>query len=157
MARFQKGQGVVEFAFVLPFLLMIVMGLIYFGCVFSDYVALNNIAREIAREAAVMDNATYKANYESEDDEGNVSGDGYSTIRSNVKSRLPNTFYLWDPTNPEHLQISYESDGSVKVVMKAELNREANLGAVNYLSYVMSMNDMTVTYYMHSEVAQTTN
>ena len=51
----QKGQGVIEFALVLPFLMLIIMGMCYFGMAFSDYLMLNNNVRSIAREASLTD------------------------------------------------------------------------------------------------------
>ena len=35
----QKAQGVVEFALVLPLFLLLIIGTIYFGMAFSDYLA----------------------------------------------------------------------------------------------------------------------
>ncbi len=51
----QKGQGVIEFALVLPLLMLIIMGMCYFGMAFSDYLMLNETARSAAGEAAVSD------------------------------------------------------------------------------------------------------
>ena len=53
MYRFQKGQSIVEFALVLPLFLLIVFGIINFGFLFADYVALNDVARSSAREASI--------------------------------------------------------------------------------------------------------
>jgi hypothetical protein len=44
-----KGQGVVEFALVLPVLLMLVFGLIEFGRLLFIYITINSAAREAAR------------------------------------------------------------------------------------------------------------
>lgn len=48
----QKGQSAVEFAFIVPFLIFIFLGLIYGGILFMDYLQYNNAARAIAREVA---------------------------------------------------------------------------------------------------------
>ena len=40
--RFQKAQAIVEFAFVLPLLLVFIVGIIYFGFAFADYLMLSN-------------------------------------------------------------------------------------------------------------------
>ena len=47
----QKGQSLVEFAFILPGLLFIFLGLVYGGILFMDYIQYNNAARAIARDA----------------------------------------------------------------------------------------------------------
>lgn len=44
-----KGQAMVEFALVLPFLLLLIMAIIQFGLVLSGYVTVSNAAREGAR------------------------------------------------------------------------------------------------------------
>lgn len=53
--RKQKGQDMVEFAILLPLFLMILLGIIYSGFFFSDYLTLNNIARYSARHVELSD------------------------------------------------------------------------------------------------------
>lgn len=48
----QKGQAMVEFAFIVPFLVFLFLALIYGGILFMDYIQYNNAARAIARDAA---------------------------------------------------------------------------------------------------------
>ena len=50
----------VEFAIVIPFFLVFIMGIAYFGAAISDYIALNNMARSCAREASLGGPTTYK-------------------------------------------------------------------------------------------------
>lgn len=50
----QKGQSAVEFAFIVPLFMVIVLGMIYAGILFMDYLQYNNDARAIAREVAFM-------------------------------------------------------------------------------------------------------
>ncbi len=52
-SRTDRGQSVLEMALVLPFFLVIVMGVIDFGWAFRDYITLTNSAREGARYAIV--------------------------------------------------------------------------------------------------------
>lgn len=52
----EKGQSVVEFAILLPILLLLLMGIIQFGIIFSAQIALTNAAREGARAASVGKN-----------------------------------------------------------------------------------------------------
>lgn len=49
----QKGQALVEFAIVLPVLLMLVMGIIQFGMMLNSYLAIENASREGARAGIV--------------------------------------------------------------------------------------------------------
>ncbi len=48
-----RGQSMVEFALVLPLLLLLVVGMIGFGVVLSDYITLTEAARAGARYAIV--------------------------------------------------------------------------------------------------------
>ena len=48
----QKGQAMVEFAFIVPFLIFLFLALVYGGILFMDYIQYNNAARAIARDAA---------------------------------------------------------------------------------------------------------
>lgn len=47
--RGERGAELIEFAFVLPLLLLVVAGIIDFGFLFKDYEVLTNAAREGAR------------------------------------------------------------------------------------------------------------
>ena len=49
----KKGQSLVEFALVLPLILLILMGIVEFGLMFNSYLTINNASREGARLASV--------------------------------------------------------------------------------------------------------
>ena len=49
----EKGQALVEFAVILPVLLMVLWGIFQFGIAFNDYIQVTSAAREGARKAAV--------------------------------------------------------------------------------------------------------
>lgn len=49
----KKGQALVEMAFVLPLLLLILMGIVEFGRIFNAHLIITNASREGARYAAV--------------------------------------------------------------------------------------------------------
>lgn len=55
---FSAGQSLVEVAFVLPVLLIMLLGLFDFGRAIYAYNAVSNAAREAARTAIVNQNAT---------------------------------------------------------------------------------------------------
>ena len=45
----EKGQSLIEFAIILPLLLLILMGILEFGIMLNSYLSINNSAREGAR------------------------------------------------------------------------------------------------------------
>jgi Flp pilus assembly protein TadG len=54
----ERGTALVEFAFVLPIFILILIGTIEFGIVLHDYLILQNASREGARFAAVGNSQT---------------------------------------------------------------------------------------------------
>jgi Flp pilus assembly protein TadG len=52
----QQGQSVAEFALVLPLLMIILLGILQFGVLFRDYLAVTDAVRAGARKAAVSRN-----------------------------------------------------------------------------------------------------
>ncbi|HZQ80451.1 MAG TPA: TadE/TadG family type IV pilus assembly protein [Gaiellaceae bacterium] len=55
--RDEGGQAIVEFALVLPILLMVVTGIVQFGIAFNHYLTLTDAVRAGARVAAVSSDA----------------------------------------------------------------------------------------------------
>ncbi len=53
LLRGEDAQGLVEFALLLPVLLLVLMGIIQFGLIFVTYVTMNNAAREGARWGSI--------------------------------------------------------------------------------------------------------
>jgi len=51
--REEKGQAVVELALVLPIVLMLLLGIVQFGMLFKDYIALTDATRAAARQGSV--------------------------------------------------------------------------------------------------------
>jgi Flp pilus assembly protein TadG len=51
--RSERGQSFVEFAFILPFLVFLVLGIVQFGGLWHGYIAITDAARVGARAAAV--------------------------------------------------------------------------------------------------------
>jgi Flp pilus assembly protein TadG len=82
----EDGQATVEFALVLPILLMILCGIIDFGWLFYNQAMVNNACREGARFACV-NLTTYNNNY----------SELQEAVEDNVASGLPN--YLIDSSS----------------------------------------------------------
>ena len=161
--RSQKGQGLLEFAFVLPFLILIMFGLFYAGMLFSDYIELNNLARVAAREASVITSDNY-------DEDKKQKGDGYISVRDKFtksaksssdpnKHFLPNSLYIWKFTDKEKkFKITYaKDDQSVTVLLVADVN-SADGGIYNSLSKQFNvLQTISVSYTMFSEYEHETD
>jgi len=97
-----KGQALVELAFVLPILLLIVMGIVEFGRIFNAYLIVTNASREGARYASVdsSDTEIYYAieNLTSTLDQSQIS----ISISPNFSSRTSG--------NPVEVSIDYNID-----------------------------------------------
>ena len=52
----QRGQTMIEFALMFPFMALFIFGMIYGGAMFMEYLNFSNNARQIAREISVLDN-----------------------------------------------------------------------------------------------------
>ncbi len=57
----ERGQTMVEFALVLPILLVLLLGIFQFGVAFNNYVTLTDAVRSGARVAAVSRNSSNPA------------------------------------------------------------------------------------------------
>lgn len=67
LTRFAKrddGQALVEFALIMPFLLLFIVGIVEFGRAWNEHEVLTDATREGARKAAVYDPAITKADIE---------------------------------------------------------------------------------------------
>ena len=136
--RFQKGQSVVEFALVLPILLLLFYGIFYMGMIFADYMTLSDVARSSAREASMSD-----AN----------SADGYWAIRTKYSDvQLPLDVFTWDVKN--NFSITDDSTNkSVQVTITAPLNTEgSSIANIFYKLMGSTRKDFSlkITYTMYS-------
>lgn len=56
-ARSERGTAAVEFALIVPVLILLVLGLVEYGRVYSVQISLSNAAREGARTMAIQNDA----------------------------------------------------------------------------------------------------
>lgn len=142
----QKAQALVEFALIFPLFLLLVFGIFYFSSIFSDYMTLNTIARNSAREAAVVsaDNDTDR----------NAK---YMEIRTRyAKNILPLDIYTWNPSpngNDTPFSITHQ-DHNVVVNINATMNQNGSMLAtiVDGLSgNEPDLLNLSITYTMYSE------
>ncbi|WP_288850824.1 TadE family protein [uncultured Mitsuokella sp.] len=147
--RFQRGQSIMEFALVLPLFLLFTFAIIYFGCVFADYVTLGTIARSSARAAAVLQ----------QEDAAKQQQD-YKTIRDGFHDqKLPFDIYEWNPGDMDDFDIQHKPpttsapNGNVEVTVNAKLQGFGKdlVRIVNGLSDSKIDGNLSITYTMYSE------
>lgn len=108
--RSRRGQAAVEFALVLPFLLIMLIGIIEFGRAWNLHQVITDAAREAARKGAIFDESVteadvYKVAYDAMGRAG-VTCDDCVTIQNalggqntavTVSIDLPYTFTFFGP------------------------------------------------------------
>lgn len=145
--RFQKGQSIVEFAIVLPFFLLVTIGIIYSGFLFTDYLSLTNLARSTAREASI------EASGGLADD---ARQDAYDKVlvkvANNYSSPLKTAMYTFDPMTDMVIAPVYENNAikNVKVTITARLNKNDSVGKV-VGNFVSTLDDFEIEYQMYQE------
>lgn len=146
----QKGQGILEFAIILPLFLLLSIGAIFFGMMFADYVTINSIASRAAREASLM----RKEHYQSRTSENSSTIVGYEPIRQKFSSQtLPAGIYTWDYSSANDFSLSYDADNQAALVtITARINKDSGFyPAVSNLLEGSALETLTVTYRMFSE------
>ena len=150
LRRGQRGQSMVEFGIVIPFFLVFIMGIAYFGAAISDYIALNNIARSCAREASLGGPSTYR-----------------QLENKYLSQDLTAGLYEWGPNVPRELadinvkEIPPEKPGDhgnvvVKIYSKIDMSQE-NAAAIfkrlliRWAGASPEVLTLNVTYTMYSE------
>jgi Flp pilus assembly protein TadG len=76
----ERGQTMTEFAFVLPILLVVLFGIVQFGIIFNNYVALTDAARAASRQGAVSRNSS--------DPKGDCEATGYDAGSNLAQPRV---------------------------------------------------------------------
>ena len=128
-----KGQVIVEFALILPLLLLVLFGIMYSGMMFHDYSTLSNIARSSAREAAITGTTV-------------AVGGRYGTIENDYIPQLDNLmtkFYVKSSSNP--IVIEQATTESVRTT----INMQRNVSG--YFVDMILPQSFGVKYYMRKE------
>ncbi len=106
--RGEQGQVMVEFAFVLPIVLLLVVGLIEFGKAFNYWLSLNDLASEGARWAAVDLVPAYPPDLDDASNSPTVD-----ELQGYVLSRIGSSELLTlVEENDENLEICFVSSGT---------------------------------------------
>jgi Flp pilus assembly protein TadG len=75
----ERGASAVEFALVVPFLLLIVFGIIVYGMVFAQSLSLSNSARQAARSGVISGTTCDQITSLAHDAAGTIGMDGADT------------------------------------------------------------------------------
>ena len=131
----QRGQAVLEFAFVLPLFFLFFAGVIYTALAFVDYLSFNDIARSCAREAA-------------------LGGSGqYTTIRQKyINAYVDGGYthmYQWNPGNQGKFLITDENTSTLSDAVKVTIVLDR--GDEDILAELGMPETITIRYSMHKE------
>lgn len=140
----QKAQGIVEFALVLPLFLLLVIGIIYFGMAYGDYLTMSNTVRSIAHDASLRQtDADYRA----------------VVVNNTQNMVLINDIFVWQPDsqngrNNKYLTVTFDSyTCNVIVNAHADFNKQSAIGNTFYNLLGTSMGDgLDIRYSMYSDV-----
>ena len=131
--RKEKGQGLVEFAFVFPFVIMLLFGIIYCGMMFYDYSTLSNLARSSTREAAIS--------------QQHRPGERYAEIEEHYKAEQTKLITsLYETDGADYFKIEEDANGYIATTISMKLPSQT--------SYVMRMvlpDRYVIRYYMRKE------
>ena len=88
-SRSNRGQAIIEFAFILPFVVILVLGLIEFGVLFYNQAVITNASREGAREGITFQT----------DSNGNFwsAGDMQTQVQQTVNDYLQGRILAFGP------------------------------------------------------------
>lgn len=156
----QKGQDIIEFALLLPIFILIIIGIMYIGFFFSDYMTLSNLARSAARDAVV----TTTTKDISKGDEGIKKERDFSGIINQYDKILTNehittSLYLYKQGSLEITPSTLpQSDSNapetaVKVDIPMTLNEKQGFVEALFNLGILSDDDKEyhIVYYMHDE------
>lgn len=85
-SRDERGAAAVEFALVMIPLFLLVFGIIYFGIILGQVLALNNGAREAARYGVVADRTCAEITTRAKDASQSIAMQGTDSISVEVKT-----------------------------------------------------------------------
>lgn len=87
----EKGQGLVEFAIIVPFLMALSIAIIYLGALFMDYTQYNNAARDAARDISLQSGSDTDAAKLRNDIVAKLNGTGDESTLAKAKYATPMT------------------------------------------------------------------
>ena len=128
----QKGQSLVEFAFIFPLLLFFIFGIIYSGMLFYDYSTLSTLARSSTREAVLSQETPINGRYTELEQK-------YKTSARNI------TTSLYTPAEDFYV-IQETSDNAVATTITMMLP----LGSSQLMHDILPR-QFSVRYYMYKE------
>ena len=150
----QKGQGIVEFAIVVPMLAALGIAIVYVGIMFLDYTQYSNAARDAARDISIqthyidssadVSTKTRAAAAMRQDIADALNGGtNYESVSSKYQHPFTNiyeptwtvTFYTWDDTNKKLKEVDgNKADGATAVEVKIGMKFKDGVESGSYLS-----------------------
>jgi len=159
----QGGQDFVEFALVLPLFVLFLMGIVYGGLLYGDFVSYNNWVRSAAREAAIENPTDYSANGYSSLEQyyyDQIINSEMNTHLYTLKSR--SDFSIVSENNAETItSTDFDKQPRVIVTLKLSLNDNGNglvetlkswPDSINLVKKDGQLRTFTLQYTMYDEI-----
>ena len=119
--RNKRGQALIEFAFILPFLLVIVGGIVDFGLAFFIGQVIENAAREGARAGAVVRPAQGTHEFpEAEEGTCTVPCTSGPSILQVASDKIPNVALFGGFTLKSQFNDSSNNEDSIQVTVEGQ-------------------------------------
>lgn len=121
--KFQKAQAIVEFAFVLPLFLLLMVGLFYFGFAFADYLTVSNTTRSIAHEASIVQDQAKVQQF---------------VERETKDLTLISDIFIWKPNDTKYLKVEYKNiDNTSQKGMDVVVTSHMDYSSSSYFGRIM--------------------
>lgn len=143
----EKGQDIVEFAFILPFFLLLIMGIVYVGFLFTDYLNLSNLARSSAREASIQATGQY-------DNGADAIQAKYNEVQNKYAERVNDIQHMY-VVDSSGFRITPDYKGNkvedVHVVIQARLDTSDGVSKVIENFIPEEVKNFTIEYRMYQD------
>lgn len=151
----QRGQDLIEFSLVFPLFLIFILGIMYCGFLFGDYLTLSSMARSAAREAVIV-GETVPEGHDHDDPKPQPS---FQNLQDQYKKLIDSSHMTTNLYTFDGISIAKTGDSppdgvpadSVGVEIKTTLNKDYVFPRVLENFGIGLPQSYNIVYYMYDE------